>query len=91
MNYISPNEIKELINRKRLIVYRKSYVYDITDLLKSHPGGSSSLLKRKLQNCEIDYKFHSKIAKNSWKKYLIGTNKLKEQSIFEKILNSFFG
>ena len=30
MNYISPNEIEELINRKRLIVYRKSYIYDIT-------------------------------------------------------------
>ena len=38
MNYISPNEIEELINRKRLIVYRKSYIYDITDLLKSHLG-----------------------------------------------------
>ena len=42
MNYISPNEIEELINRKRLIVYRKSYIYDITDLLKSHPGGKAN-------------------------------------------------
>ena len=91
MNYISPNEIEELINRKRLIVYRKSYIYDITDLLKSHPGGSSSLIKRQLQDCQNDYKFHSKIAKKCWKKYLIGTTKLTEESIFEKILNIFFG
>ena len=91
MNYISPQEIKDLNKNGRLIVFRKSFVYDITDLLKYHPGGSSSLMKRKLTDCEKDYSFHSKDGKKSWKKYLIGSNKQRERCFLEKILSKFFG
>jgi cytochrome b involved in lipid metabolism len=73
MKYISPNEISELLKNGRIIVYRKHYIYDITNLIKKHPGGSKCLLDRVNSQCQQDYEFHNKLAKNRWKNYLIGT------------------
>jgi cytochrome b involved in lipid metabolism len=74
MKYISPNEISELLKKGQIIVHRKHYIYDITDLIKKHPGGSKCLLNRVNSQCQRDYEFHNKSAKNKWTNYLIGTS-----------------
>lgn len=49
-------------------------VYDVSDFIRQHPGGSGSIIKR-IKNgtdCSVDFRFHSKQAKHLWERYLIG-------------------
>lgn len=49
-------------------------VYDVTDFIQLHPGGAVAVLKRGggCHDCRQDYKFHSKGAREQWKKFQIG-------------------
>jgi len=87
MKYISPNEISELLNKDRIIIYRKHYVYDITSLIKKHPGGEICLFKKNNSQCEDDFEFHHESSRKKWKKYLIGTYKAIQYSSFESLIN----
>ena len=87
MKYISPNEISDLLKSKRIIIYRKHYVYDITDLIKKHPGGNQCLLNRTNSQCQYDYEFHSKSAKNKWKNYIIGTSLVARDNTIARFFN----
>ena len=87
MNYISPNEISNLVKNNHIIVYRKNYVYDITELINNHPGGDKCLLSKCLTDCQKDYEFHRDYAKKKWKKYIIGTSIKVELTFYQKILN----
>jgi len=48
-------------------------VYDLTSYMSSHPGGKKAILMHGGGEASTDFEFHSKIAKASWKRYLIGT------------------
>ena len=87
MNYISPDEISNLVKNNHIIVYRKDYVYDITGLIDNHPGGNKCLLGKNLLDCQNDYKFHKNSAKKKWKKYIIGTKIQVKPSIYQILYN----
>jgi cytochrome b involved in lipid metabolism len=83
-NYLSPDDINNMINSNRLIVFNGNKIYDITDLLDNHPGGNNCLIERCLKDCYKDFNFHSNLAKKHWKKYLIGSRV--KLSLFDKLL-----
>mmetsp|Transcript_32455 Transcript_32455/g.48044 ORF Transcript_32455/g.48044 Transcript_32455/m.48044 type:complete len:183 (-) Transcript_32455:259-807(-) len=49
-------------------------IYDATSYIANHPGGKMSILKKAggKADCTIDFDFHSKNARNLWKKYKVG-------------------
>jgi predicted heme/steroid binding protein len=47
-------------------------VYDVTLLLKRHPGGERVLLKRAGGDCSEDFDFHSTVGREMWARYRIG-------------------
>lgn len=47
-------------------------VYDVTLLLKRHPGGERVLLKRAGGDCSEDFDFHSAAGREMWARYRIG-------------------
>ena len=79
------------------LLIANNMVYDITNYYTQHPGGNCILQKiitldsrsnrLIVDNCNIDFNFHSKNAKVIWKKLLIGTTK--EYSVWQKILMRF--
>lgn len=52
-------------------------IYDATPVMKTHPGGPKSLLKRGggVEDCTVDLQFHSRSGRKVWDKYRIGTLK----------------
>lgn len=64
-------EIKKL-KEERIILLCGKYIYDVTDYIELHPIGTSPILNNINNDNTVNYKFHSKNAKNIWKKYLIG-------------------
>lgn len=71
MKILSKNDIENLLKEGRIIIYRKNYVYDVTDW-DFHPGGKNCLIKKIDTDVSIDYNFHSKLGKKEWKKFCIG-------------------
>lgn len=71
---LSVNEINNL-QKNRIIVYVKSKVYDVTELVDSHPGGRMCIIKNNGNDCNKDFNFHSKNAQKNWDTYLIGYKK----------------
>ena len=53
------------------LIYANGKRYDISELIKKHPGGENCLIKKVGKDCSKDYDFHSKKGKNEWKKYEI--------------------
>lgn len=51
-------------------IIANNFVYDVTNFLNKHPGGSKTILNKSGQDVTFDYNFHSN--KEIWKKYLIG-------------------
>jgi cytochrome b involved in lipid metabolism len=49
-------------------------IYDVTEYMNIHPGGSTSLLKKSggVVDCSRDLHFHSKKGQKLWQKYYIG-------------------
>ena len=65
-------EITKLNNNGKCYIIRKNKIYDVTDFIKYHPGGSVWILKNRDKDVDSDYKFHSYNAKKKWRKYFIG-------------------
>ena len=68
------NEInEENKNEPRYIIMDKK-IYDIKNLIFDHPGGNKCLYNKcsTLEDCKIDFDFHSKLAKTIWNKLLVG-------------------
>ena len=54
-----------------LIVHNK--VYNVTSMIKKHPGSKNAIIKKCGTDATIDYNFHSSnTKKNIWNKYHIG-------------------
>lgn len=49
-------------------IYAHGKVYDVSGYAERHPGGPNAILKRIGQDATKDYDFHSKQAKQVWKK-----------------------
>jgi cytochrome b involved in lipid metabolism len=49
-------------------------IYDVTEYMNIHPGGSTSLLKKSggLVDCTRDLNFHSKRGQKLWQQYHVG-------------------
>jgi cytochrome b involved in lipid metabolism len=89
MTYYSINEIKKHNTINDCWIYANDNVYDITNFIKIHPGGSNCLLKKAGTDCSYDFEFHSKNGKKIWDRYKIG--KIKKKYKKKKIyLNRFF-
>ena len=65
-------DITKMIENERCIIFVKKKVYDITDFINKHPGGSNSLLNKVGEDCAVDFNYHSKNGKKLWDKYKIG-------------------
>ena len=50
----------------------KGSVYNVTNFVKSHPGGVNSILKHAGMVCDEDFDFHSSSAQKLWSSYKIG-------------------
>ena len=53
-----------------IIIHNK--VYDVSNYINNHPGGSNLILNKGGFDCTIDYKFHSKKAQKLITKFHIG-------------------
>jgi cytochrome b involved in lipid metabolism len=61
----------------------KGRVYDVTAMVAQHPGSGRAILRHAGQVCDEDFEFHSKAARNFWKKhYCIGYVKGSEPQPF---------
>ena len=73
--YFSKEDIIDMINNKnQLIIIANSSVYNVTEYVDKHPGGSKCLKykSQKIIDCSSDYYFHGKLGKKLWEKYKIG-------------------
>lgn len=76
-NNIKLYSLEEIINENRIApryVLMNNYVYDISDIIYKHPGGSTCIINRcyTLEDCYKDFKFHRSRSQNIWKKRLVG-------------------
>lgn len=48
----------------------KNYIYDISDIIYNHPGGSQYIIRKYvyLEDCYKYYKFHRPRSRDIWKK-----------------------
>ena len=76
---ITAAEVKKLREQGKVILTRKVSdsrikVYDASDLLSSHPGGESCLLRasEEKRDCQPDFLYHSKYSHPEWEKYFVG-------------------
>ena len=53
-------------------VIANNHVYNVTSLINRHPGGKFVILSKAGTDVTEHFKWHSKHAKNLWKKYKIG-------------------
>lgn len=66
-------------------------VYDATQILKCHPGGVDSILRKSGgKDATRDYHFHSRRGQQSWERNRIGVLDTKKLSLLETAF-SFFG
>lgn len=65
---LSEEDVREHNHRHSLWVVSAGSVYDVTDLICSHPGGSAALLRKGggAADCTADYVFHSRYARKQW-------------------------
>ena len=86
LSYLDSNELLNLVNKGNKLIIANNIVYDITEYYIKHPGGKCILKniitidsKNKsrliVEQCDIDFNFHSKNSKKIWAKLAIGTIK----------------
>ncbi|EUD66419.1 hypothetical protein C922_03053 [Plasmodium inui San Antonio 1] len=72
--YFTKCEIRRHCDVNDCWVVANGYVYDVTTILRHHPGGINCILKKGGDDVSMDYSFHSKYAqKNFWEPLRIGT------------------
>mmetsp|Transcript_20614 Transcript_20614/g.53277 ORF Transcript_20614/g.53277 Transcript_20614/m.53277 type:complete len:142 (+) Transcript_20614:111-536(+) len=47
-------------------------VYDLTSIMRSHPGGDYALKRNAGHDCSRDFDFHSASGQREWSRYCIG-------------------
>jgi cytochrome b involved in lipid metabolism len=57
------------------LIYAHGKTYDISELIRKHPGGENCLIKKVGKDCSTDYNFHSNEGKDEWVKYEIKKKK----------------
>lgn len=72
VNFYTKEEVVKHNTKESFWVYRKKYVYDITELIKHHPGDFEMFKKKIGIDVSRDYNFHNKSTKKKWKEYFIG-------------------
>jgi cytochrome b involved in lipid metabolism len=65
------DNIGNVHNEKRVIIYAHGNAYDVTNYLNCHPGGSQCLKNKNGEDCSRDYDFHRGHGKKIWKKHKI--------------------
>ena len=70
--YYTIDEVLKHNNKESLWVYRKKYIYDITNLINNHPGNFEMFSKKVGIDVQKDYLFHNKSMQKKWKDYFIG-------------------
>ena len=73
--FFTKQDIDNMINNEnKCIIYSNKTVYDITNYVDQHPGGSKCLWKKCIEraDCSVDFNFHGIKGKKMWKKYKIG-------------------
>ena len=70
----SLQEIIDENKKKPHLIIMNNYVYDISDIIYNHPGGSECIIKKcySLKDTYIDFKFHKLKSKSIWKNKLVG-------------------
>ena len=68
----SINDVKKHNKIHDCWVIVNNKVYDVTKLIKLHPGGVNAIMKYAGTDCTKHFNFHSKKAKKIWEEYLIG-------------------
>jgi len=88
---LSWDEIQQHDSKESLWIVAGNDVYDVTNFLQSHPGGTSALLRRGggARDCTEDYHFHSRSGRKQWAQYKIGillepwSKKKKNSALYE--------
>ena len=65
-------DITKMIENERCIIFVEKIVYDVTDFINKHPGGSNALLNEIGEECTVYFNYHSKTGRKLWDKYKIG-------------------
>ena len=71
-NKFTEEDITKMIQNERCIIFVKKAVYDVTEFIEKHPGGSNALLNKIGEDCTVDFNYHSKNGRKLWDKYKIG-------------------
>ncbi|CAD2213350.1 cytochrome b5 [Angomonas deanei] len=71
---LTEEEVRCHNSRSSLWIVAGHSVYDVTPILRSHPGGEAALLRRGggVQDCAKDYTFHSRYACGVWHQLKVG-------------------
>ena len=75
VKYYTEDDINIMINNEnRCIIVSNKNVYDVTNFVDEHPGGSNCLWKKckERADCSIDFNFHGKKGQKLWGKFKIG-------------------
>ncbi|RNF08120.1 cytochrome b5 [Trypanosoma rangeli] len=68
------DEVRQHNDRLSTWIVAGNFVYDVTSILDTHPGGANALLRRSggVKDCTEDFYFHSRAARRTWDHYKIG-------------------
>lgn len=71
---VTEEEVRRHNTRSSLWIISGGSVYDVTDILYSHPGGDLALLRRggSGKDCASDFEFHSRHARSQWEARKVG-------------------
>ena len=94
--YMDNEQLLSLVNKGSKLIIAKDIVYDISRYYFKHPGGNCILKKiitidskeiLIVDNCDVDFNFHSKNGKKIWKGLEIGT--IKKKNWFINFIEKF--
>eukprot|EP00924_Labyrinthula_sp_SR-Ha-C_P005859 maker-scaffold_14-snap-gene-7.21-mRNA-1 protein AED:0.32 eAED:0.32 QI:31/1/1/1/1/1/2/20/221 len=73
-NLITKCEIIKQNAHGNVWIFANNFVYNVSDYIHKHPGGPRAIQRRSdsLQDCAIDFKFHSPTAKKVWNSLTVG-------------------
>ena len=83
MRVLTHKQIHDEIKDGKKLIMVNNYIYDIKDMVDSHPGGIISLMNHIGKDCIVDYNFHSYKAQTKWNKLKIG--RLERTGIYRMI------